>query len=42
MDLENYWKDKNVLITGGTGYLGSGIANELVKKGSNIICITNA
>ena len=34
---DNYWKDKNVLITGINGFVGSNIAIELIKKGCNRI-----
>lgn len=35
----NFWKDKNVFLTGATGFLGSHLAAELVKKGANLICL---
>jgi CDP-glucose 4,6-dehydratase len=34
--LNNYWKDKNVFITGCTGLLGSWLTIELVKRGANV------
>ena len=33
------WKDKNVFVTGGNGFLGSWLVNDLVKKGANVTCI---
>ncbi len=36
---KNFWKSKNVLVTGCTGFLGSWLTAELVKKGANVIGI---
>ena len=33
------WKDKNVFVTGGNGFLGSWLVNDLVKKEANVTCI---
>lgn len=33
------WKGKNVFVTGGNGFLGSWLVNELVKKGANVTCL---
>ncbi len=33
------WKGKNVFVTGGNGFLGSWLVNELVKKGVNVTCL---
>ena len=35
----NFWNDKNVFLTGGTGFLGSYIAKSLINKGSNLIVL---
>jgi len=37
---ENYWKDKRVLITGGTGYLGTEITSKLLNLGAIVTCFT--
>lgn len=34
---ENFWKDKNILVTGCTGLLGSWITESLVSKKGNVI-----
>ncbi len=33
------WKDKNVFVTGGNGFLGSWLVADLVKKGANVTCL---
>ncbi|MDP1728807.1 MAG: NAD-dependent epimerase/dehydratase family protein [archaeon] len=38
--MENYWKNKNVLITGGTGYLGLEIASKLIELSGKVICFS--
>lgn len=35
-DRMSFWKNKNVFITGCTGFLGSWLAKELVNKGANV------
>ena len=35
------FKNKNVLITGGLGFIGSNLAIALVKKGANVTIIDN-
>jgi len=37
--MDNYWNDKNVLVTGATGLLGSWLVKELVDNKSNVICL---
>ncbi|WP_321422003.1 GDP-mannose 4,6-dehydratase [uncultured Methanobacterium sp.] len=34
---EDYWKDKNVFITGCTGFLGSWLTKKLVEQDANVI-----
>ena len=38
---ENSLKDKTILITGGAGYIGSHVAERLIKIKSNIIVLDN-
>jgi CDP-glucose 4,6-dehydratase len=33
----NFWNDKNVFITGCTGFLGSWLTAELVRQGANVV-----
>jgi len=35
----NFWKDKNVFITGGAGFIGTWIIKELVDKGAEVYCL---
>ena len=35
------FKDKNVLVTGGAGFLGSWVCDVLVSQGANVICLDN-
>lgn len=37
--MNNYWKNKNVFITGATGLVGSWLAERLVKETSNVVCL---
>ncbi|EAL5442090.1 SDR family NAD-dependent epimerase/dehydratase, partial [Campylobacter jejuni] len=32
---------KNILITGGTGFLGSNLCKRLLGEGNKIICVDN-
>lgn len=35
----NFWRDRNVFVTGGTGLLGSWLVAELVRRGANVTCL---
>jgi len=37
--LKNYWKNKNVFITGATGFLGSWLTKYLLERNSNITAL---
>ena len=39
MDLERHYRDKNVLITGGLGFIGSTLARELVQLGAAVTLV---
>ena len=38
MDKE-FWKGRNVFVTGATGLLGSWLVNKLIKKEANVTCL---
>ena len=40
MKTKNFWKNKNVLITGVAGFVGSNLAKDLIKCKANIIGLT--
>jgi len=40
-DISKSIEDKNVLVTGGAGFLGSWICEVLVKQGAKVICLDN-
>ena len=37
--MNEFYKNKNVLVTGGLGFIGSNLVRELVKLGSNVTII---
>ena len=39
--MKNYFSNKNVLITGGLGFLGSNLAHKLFESGANVTVIDN-
>jgi len=38
-EMENSWSDRSVLVTGATGMIGSSVVAELLKMGSNVVCL---
>jgi CDP-glucose 4,6-dehydratase len=36
---DNFWRDKNIFITGATGFLGSWVAKSLIEKNANVITL---
>ena len=39
---DNFWKNKNIFITGIAGFVGSNLAKNLIKNGANLIGITKS
>jgi len=37
--IEQYWKDRKAIITGGCGFIGSNLANRLVGLGSQVTLV---
>ena len=35
----NFWRGKKVFVTGGTGFIGTHLVNELVEKGADVYCL---
>lgn len=42
MKKKNFWRNKNVFITGVAGFVGSNLSKKLVKKGANVIGLTKS
>jgi CDP-glucose 4,6-dehydratase len=36
--MQSFWRDKNVLVTGANGFLGSWVSKRLVEEGAHVIC----
>lgn len=34
-----FWRERNVYVTGGTGLLGSWLVERLVERGANVVCL---
>jgi CDP-glucose 4,6-dehydratase len=37
--MNSFWRDRSVLVTGGTGLLGSWLVRQLIDAGSNVVCL---
>src|SRR5260370_32606907 len=37
--MNSFWRDRSVLVTGGTGLLGSWLVKQLLEAGSNVVCL---
>jgi CDP-glucose 4,6-dehydratase len=37
--MNSFWRDRSVLVTGGTGLLGSWLIEQLIDAGSNVVCL---
>lgn len=40
--MKKFWKNKKVLVTGGAGFIGSHIAEQLIKKGAKVTITTKS
>lgn len=41
MNFEEKLKNKNILVTGGAGFIGSNLCEELIDLGANVTCLDN-
>jgi CDP-glucose 4,6-dehydratase len=37
--MTSFWRDRSVLVTGGTGLLGSWLVKQLIENGANVVCL---
>jgi CDP-glucose 4,6-dehydratase len=37
--MNSFWRDRSVLVTGGTGLLGSWLVKQLTDAGANVVCL---
>jgi len=37
--MNSFWRDRSVLVTGGTGLLGSWLVSHLMDAGANVVCL---
>lgn len=37
--MNSFWKDRSVLVTGGTGFLGSWLVSRLIEAQANVVCL---
>ena len=37
--MNSFWKDRSVLVTGGTGLLGSWLVSNLIEAGAQVVCL---
>ena len=40
-DFKNKLNNKNILVTGGAGFIGSNLCEELINLGANVTCLDN-
>lgn len=39
--MNNFWKNKNIVVTGGKGFIGTHVCNKLVDLGANVVSVDN-
>jgi CDP-glucose 4,6-dehydratase len=37
--MTSFWRDRSVLVTGGTGLLGSWLVKQLIENGASVVCL---
>jgi CDP-glucose 4,6-dehydratase len=38
-EMTSFWRDRSVLVTGGTGLLGSWLVKQLIENGASVVCL---